>query len=86
MSSSIAAMFRHRTSRAGDPLLHWHTLIANVAEGPDGRWTSIVHPDIYRAVRTGHSVATLVSTYVGTIAGDDHIANDRIDVVLATRS
>ncbi|MEZ5225061.1 MAG: MobF family relaxase, partial [Ilumatobacteraceae bacterium] len=34
----VAAVFRHRTSRAGDPLLHWHTLVANLVEGPDGRW------------------------------------------------
>ena len=52
----VAAMFRHRTSRAGDPLLHWHTLIANLAEGPDGRWTAIVHPDIYYAVRAAGEV------------------------------
>jgi conjugative relaxase-like TrwC/TraI family protein len=47
----IAAAFRHRTSRAGDPLLHWHTLVANLALGPDGRWSAFVHPDLYRAVR-----------------------------------
>ena len=29
----VAAAFRHRTSRAGDPLLHWHTLVANLAPG-----------------------------------------------------
>lgn len=47
----VAAMFRHRTSRAGDPLLHWHTLVANLAEGPDGRWGAFVHPELYRSVR-----------------------------------
>jgi conjugative relaxase-like TrwC/TraI family protein len=55
-SGLVAAMFRHRTSRAGDPLLHWHTLVANLAEGPDGRWTAIVHPDIYRAAPTAGEV------------------------------
>ena len=45
----VAATFRHRTSRAGDPLLHWHTLVANLVEGPDGRWSAFVHPDLYRA-------------------------------------
>ncbi len=40
----VAATFRHRTSRAGDPLLHWHTLVANLVEGPDGRWSAFVHP------------------------------------------
>lgn len=52
----IAAAFRHRTSRAGDPLLHWHTLVANLAPGPDGRWTAFVHPDLYRAVRAAGEV------------------------------
>lgn len=51
-----AAVFRHRTSRAGDPLLHWHTLIPNLAEGPDGRWTAFVHPDLYRSVRAAGEV------------------------------
>ncbi|HRE01381.1 MAG TPA: MobF family relaxase, partial [Ilumatobacteraceae bacterium] len=52
----VAAVFRHRTSRAGDPLLHWHTLIPNLAEGPDGRWTAFVHPDLYRSVRAAGEV------------------------------
>jgi integrase len=37
------------------------------------------------ARRLGHSVGTLVSTYVGAIAGDDDIANDRIDAVLISK-
>ena len=52
----VAAMFRHRTSRAGDPLLHWHVLIANMAEGSDGRWTAIVHPELYRHARAAGEV------------------------------
>lgn len=35
------------------------------------------------AARLGHSVETLVSTYVGALDGDEAIANDRIDAVLA---
>ena len=30
----VAAAFRHRTSRAGDPHLHTHVLIANVVQRP----------------------------------------------------
>ncbi len=52
----VAATFRHRTSRAGDPLLHWHTLVANLVEGPDKRWSAFVHPDLYRAVRAAGEV------------------------------
>lgn len=47
----VAASFRHRTSRAGDPLLHWHVLVANMVEGPDGRWGAFVHPELYRHAR-----------------------------------
>ena len=52
----VAATFRHRTSRAGDPLLHWHTLVANMVEGPDGRWSAFVHPELYRAGRAAGEV------------------------------
>ena len=37
----VAARFRHRTSRAGDPQLHWHVLVANITRGPDGRWSAL---------------------------------------------
>jgi len=36
----VAAGFRHRTSRAGDPQLHTHVLIPNVVVGLDGRWSA----------------------------------------------
>jgi len=52
----VAAAFRHRTSRAGDPLLHWHTLVANIVEGPDGRWSAFVHPELFRAARAAGEV------------------------------
>lgn len=35
------------------------------------------------AMRLGHSVETLVSTYVGALEGDDDLANERIDAALA---
>ena len=38
----IAAVFRHRTSRAGDPLLHSHVLVANLAHtNDDDRWRTL---------------------------------------------
>jgi conjugative relaxase-like TrwC/TraI family protein len=36
----VAAAFTHRTSRAGDPQLHTHVLVANVAKGVDGVWSA----------------------------------------------
>lgn len=36
----VVVGFDHRTSRAGDPLLHTHAVVMNRAQGPDGRWTA----------------------------------------------
>jgi conjugative relaxase-like TrwC/TraI family protein len=49
----IAAGFRHRTSRAGDPQLHTHVLVANMTKGPDGRWTALDARRLYIHARTG---------------------------------
>ena len=44
----VAAAFRHRTSRAGDPHLHTHVVIANLAHSPsDGRWTALDGRPLY---------------------------------------
>jgi conjugative relaxase-like TrwC/TraI family protein len=48
----VAAAFRHRTSRAGDPQLHTHVLVANMSRGPDGRWTTLDSRSIYAHART----------------------------------
>jgi conjugative relaxase-like TrwC/TraI family protein len=48
----FAAAFRHRSSRAGDPQVHVHTLIANATQGPDGKWTRLYHPAVYDHAKT----------------------------------
>jgi conjugative relaxase-like TrwC/TraI family protein len=48
----VGAAFRHRSSRAGDPLLHTHVVIANAARGPDGRWTALYGRPIYAHAKT----------------------------------
>jgi conjugative relaxase-like TrwC/TraI family protein len=48
----VAAQFRHRTSRAGDPQLHWHLLVANTTQGPDRRWSALDGTGLYRSKRT----------------------------------
>ena len=50
-SGFVGAMFRHRTSRAGDPQLHWHVLLANIARGADGRWSALDGYALYQARR-----------------------------------
>jgi len=48
----VAAAFRHRASRAGDPLLHTHVVAGNLTLGPDGRWTALDARHLYRHART----------------------------------
>jgi conjugative relaxase-like TrwC/TraI family protein len=44
----VAAAFRHRTSRAGDPHLHTHVVIANLAHASsDDRWTALDGRPVY---------------------------------------
>jgi conjugative relaxase-like TrwC/TraI family protein len=51
-SGLAAAAFRHRTSRAGDPQLHTHVLVANVGRGVDGRWSALDGRRLYAEART----------------------------------
>ena len=37
----IAAAFRHRTSRNGDPHLHTHVLVPNMVLAEDGKWATL---------------------------------------------
>ena len=48
----IAAAFRHRTSRAGDPHLHTHVLVANMARGVDGTWRTLDGRQLYLHAKT----------------------------------
>jgi conjugative relaxase-like TrwC/TraI family protein len=42
----LAVGFTHRTSRAGDPLLHTHLIITNRTRGPDGLWRTLDSRDL----------------------------------------
>ena len=44
----VMAAFRHRVSRAGDPQVHTHMLVANLAQGPDGKWRALDGRPLYR--------------------------------------
>ena len=48
----VAAAFVHRTSRAGDPQLHTHVLVANLAYGDDAKWSALWPRLIYHHART----------------------------------
>ncbi len=52
----VAAAFRHRTSRMGDPQLHTHVLVANLGRGPDARWSALDARRIYAHARVASFV------------------------------
>ncbi|KGJ95579.1 MobF family relaxase [Colwellia psychrerythraea] len=43
----VSATFEHATSRAQDPQLHTHCLVANVAPREDGSWGTLESRDLY---------------------------------------
>jgi conjugative relaxase-like TrwC/TraI family protein len=51
-SGFIGAAFRHRTSRANDPLLHTHVVVANLLEGADGRWSALPTSKLFEQAKT----------------------------------
>src|ERR671914_369579 len=55
-SGFVAAAFRHRTSRLGDPQLHTHVLVANLGRGVDGRWSALDGRRVYAEARTASFV------------------------------
>ncbi|MBE0010141.1 MULTISPECIES: MobF family relaxase [unclassified Arthrobacter] len=44
----VATQFRHYDSRAGDPQLHDHVVIANKVMGVDGKWSSLDGRTLYK--------------------------------------
>jgi hypothetical protein len=63
----LAVGFDHRQSRAGDPLLHTHLIVANRIQRPDGRWQSSV-PEAWskKACRVAPSLPGTVADATGT--------------------
>ena len=43
----VAAVFDHRSSRAGDPQLHTHALVLNKVQCSDGRWRTIDATELF---------------------------------------
>jgi conjugative relaxase-like TrwC/TraI family protein len=55
-SGFLGAVFRHRTSRLGDPGIHLHWVVFNVTEGPDGRRTALDARAIYAHRYTAEAI------------------------------
>jgi conjugative relaxase-like TrwC/TraI family protein len=47
----VGAAFDHRTSRAGDPLLHTHVVVANLTRTAEDRWQAIDGRGLYEHAR-----------------------------------
>jgi conjugative relaxase-like TrwC/TraI family protein len=48
----VAAAYQHRTSRAQDPHLHTHVIVANLAQSPsDGKWRTLDGEPILKSYR-----------------------------------
>ena len=48
----VGAAFRHRTSRAGDPHVHTHVVVANTVRGPDGWWRTLDFRHVFAHAKT----------------------------------
>ncbi|MGY1868213.1 MULTISPECIES: MobF family relaxase [Nocardia] len=73
----VAARFTHRDSRAGDPDLHTHVLIANRVRTLDGRWRTLYGGAIYQ------SVVTVSEIYNSRL---EHHLEDLVGVQFAERA
>jgi conjugative relaxase-like TrwC/TraI family protein len=49
----VGGLFRHRTSRALDPQLHTHAVVANLAKRSDGRYIALDATAMFQQARTG---------------------------------
>ena len=69
-SGVIGTKFRHYDSRAGDPNLHDHVVIANRVEGEDDKWSSIDGRVLYQyGVECSELYNSKVQEYVTQLTG-----------------
>ena len=55
VSGLVGAAFTHSVSRALDPHLHTHVVVANMGQGEDGRWTAVDGRGLFaHAFAAGH--------------------------------
>ncbi|MEA2233456.1 MAG: hypothetical protein QOD83_3272, partial [Solirubrobacteraceae bacterium] len=66
----VGAAFRHRTSRAGDPQVHTHVLVANATRRADGLWGTLDGRQVYAHARTaGHVHEAVLRRELGARLG-----------------
>jgi conjugative relaxase-like TrwC/TraI family protein len=74
----VGAAFDHWESRAGDPQLHTHVVIANRVQGLDGQWRSLDGRILYQAcVALSELYNDLLADKLTTLLGVDWSHRDR---------
>jgi conjugative relaxase-like TrwC/TraI family protein len=74
----LAAVYDHRQSRAGDPLLHSHVIIANRIQGTDGKWLTLDGHDLYHeALGADATYEVLMRGRLREALGVDWVRNER---------
>ena len=56
----VVGQFMHRTSRAGDPQLHFHLLISNRVHCADGKWRALDGRNLHAELKTAGMVGQAV--------------------------
>ncbi|WP_410877445.1 MobF family relaxase [Nocardia sp. A7] len=70
VQGAVAATFDHRDSRAGDPDLHTHVLVANRVRTEDGKWRTVNGTVVHEAVVTVSEIYdTRLEHYLETSIG-----------------
>jgi conjugative relaxase-like TrwC/TraI family protein len=83
VTGATAAAFTHGLSRAGDPHLHTHVLVANLAQGTDGRWSALDSRGLFAHARAAGELyrAQLRSDLCDRLGVDwDRTASDRLEI------
>lgn len=83
-SGFVAAAFDHRTSRAGDPQLHTHVVVSNLARADEDKWRALGrHPDLFSHAKAAGALyeAELRELLTERLGVDWSYADDHPEVV-----
>ncbi len=65
---TLVATFRHDTSRNLDPMIHTHSVVANMVRGADGKWRTMSNEKLYaHKMLTGAVYRTELARELGAI-------------------
>lgn len=77
----VVAGFVHRTSRAPDPHLHTHLLVANLGRDPDGKWSALDARELFTHIRAASALYGAHLRYELSTEAELHFAPRRSGVI-----